>query len=153
MNIYPDPHPELFYRIEQDLGLKEVDGVASNPIILERIQQFAPTVTDDSQYPNCAVQLVAICVDIGLNPEAATPAARSFLEVGTPIPPDLVERGDIVVFERKSKTNPNAGHVGVFGTWNYVGEWLVASYNDRNQCTYRPYPVGRLLGVVRLKCM
>lgn len=126
-------------------GIKEVDGVESNPLILEIIQKQYHWVTDDSKFAWCSVFHNHIC-DIAGVERSHKANARSFLEVGQPV--DNPRIGDTVIFWRGSKSSWK-GHVGLFIREDDTHIWTLGG-NQNNSVNIRPYVKSRVLGYRRL---
>ena len=73
--------------------------------------------------------------------------ARSFLEWGSPINPQDIERGDIVVFPRGREGWK--GHVGFYVGRAKDGSWIILGGNQANQVRYDLYDPKRALGIRR----
>jgi len=73
--------------------------------------------------------------------------ARSFLEWGSPINPQDIERGDIVVFPRGNQGWQ--GHVGFYVGRAKNGSWIILGGNQANQVRYDLYDPKRALGIRR----
>lgn len=72
--------------------------------------------------------------------------ARSFLYWGDSVDPELIQRGDIVVFPRGD--SGWKGHVGFF-VEEVNGDWLILGGNQSNQVRYDLYKPQRALGIRR----
>lgn len=72
--------------------------------------------------------------------------ARSFLSWGNKVEPELIQRGDIVVFPRG-----NAGwqgHVGFF-VEEQNGQWVILGGNQENSVRYDVFEPARAIGIRR----
>jgi uncharacterized protein (TIGR02594 family) len=135
------------------VGVKEAQGVASNPLILAMLR------LDDSwpqgdHVPWCSafVAFVAWLLEL---PRSRSLAARSWLQVGAPVAIADAKPGNDVVILSRGVDAPGAGvlsapgHVG----W-YVGregdQVLVLGGNQGDAVSVAPFPVARVLGVRRL---
>ena len=72
--------------------------------------------------------------------------ARSFLSWGTPIDPQDIQKGDLVIFPRG--TEGWKGHVGFF-IQEYNGQWMILGGNQSNSVRYDLYNPSRALGIRR----
>ena len=72
--------------------------------------------------------------------------ARSFLSWGTPIDPQDIQKGDLVIFPRG--TEGWKGHVGFF-IQEYNGQWMILGGNQSNSVRYELYNPSRALGIRR----
>lgn len=73
--------------------------------------------------------------------------ARSFLDWGSPINPQDIQRGDIVVFPRGREGWK--GHVGFFIQRSDDGRWIILGGNQSNTVRYDYYDPKRALGIRR----
>ena len=73
--------------------------------------------------------------------------ARSFLGWGSPINPQDIQRGDIVVFPRGREGWK--GHVGFYVGRAKNGSWIILGGNQANQVRYDLYDPKRALGIRR----
>ena len=73
--------------------------------------------------------------------------ARSFLHWGNEIPPEDIQRGDLVVFPREN--SEWKGHVGFFFDKVEDGRWIILGGNQNNKVTYDLYQPSQALGIRR----
>jgi len=73
--------------------------------------------------------------------------ARSFLKWGSPINPQDIQKGDIVVFPRGNSSWQ--GHVGFYIGRHSSGNWIILGGNQSNQVRYELYDPKRALGIRR----
>ncbi len=73
--------------------------------------------------------------------------ARSFLQWGSIISPENIQRGDLVIFPRG--TSDWQGHVGFFFDEVQDGRWIILGGNQNNKITYDLYFPSKALGVRR----
>ena len=73
--------------------------------------------------------------------------ARSFLNWGSPINPQDIQRGDIVIFPRGREGWK--GHVGFYVGRADNGSWIILGGNQDNQVRYDYYDPKRALGIRR----
>ena len=73
--------------------------------------------------------------------------ARAFLDWGSPINPQDIKRGDIVVFPRG--TQGWQGHVGFYIGRHSSGNWIILGGNQDNQVRYDLYSPRKALGIRR----
>jgi len=131
------------------IGVQEIPGPKSNPIIKKWIQDYHDN-TEDSRISWCSIFLMALTDEFGFYNHGATVAAKSWKNCGI-----ALERtqdalaGDLVIFDR-GKVGDWMGHVGIFHSWNVEGKMLVISGNDSDGVRLRPYSIYRLEKVVRL---
>lgn len=75
--------------------------------------------------------------------------ARSFLQWGSPVNPEDIQRGDIVVFPRGREGWK--GHVGFYVGRHDSGKWVILGGNQANSVRYDLYDPKRALGIRRGK--
>ena len=136
------------------IGVEEVEGMTSNPLVLGMLQLDAKWVKDDAT-PWCSAFANFIAFLLGL-PRSKSLSARSWLRVGTPI--ELFEarqENDIVILKRGSGNQPGPdvldapGHVGFFAG-RAPGEVLLLAGNQGNEVSIDRFPSDRVIGVRRL---
>lgn len=135
------------------VGMKEVSGASSNPMILAMLQLDNKWPTGDevawcSAFVNWITWLLRL-------PRSKSLAARSWLAIGTPIQYNLAEPGFDVVILKRGVGQPgpeviNApGHVGFFaGTQG--DKVLLLGGNQSDGVSIAPFPIGDILGIRRL---
>lgn len=94
--------PTLLEVWESRLGVAEVAGAKSNPIIIEWCKAIGWESIKDDETAWCATSMNAACLEAGLpmTPHPNRPAARSFLMWGKKVAPVEVAPGDVVVWPR-----------------------------------------------------
>jgi uncharacterized protein (TIGR02594 family) len=124
------------------IGQKEVKGTQSNSFILKIINKFFPDWLDDSTISWCSMIMKYIFEKEGYQVSKATPAARSWLNVGTslstPIPEDC-----IVVIKRGSQEWQ--GHVGIFMKEEGTYIWILGG-NQSDSVSIQKFPKSSVLG-------
>jgi len=130
------------------MGVSEVQGVASNPLILTMLKLDGDWPQDD-EVSWCSAFCNFIAWMLRL-PRSKKLNARSWLEVGYPVAPEWAVPGyDVAVFWRESPESWK-GHVGWFA--GFEGEdVLVLGGNQKDQVSISRYPRERLLGIRRLQ--
>ena len=73
--------------------------------------------------------------------------ARSFLDHGSPINPQDIEYGDLVVFPRGSQGWQ--GHVGFYVGRYSTGEWIILGGNQNQKVSYQLFESKRVIGIRR----
>lgn len=156
---YAGPIPVSAYDLaERFAGEGELPGGADNPAIRWFLAAvgFGPQVHDE--VPWCAAFVSRIAWLLFL-PRSTSPAARSWLTIGTPVDPASAQPGfDVVVLSRGALPQPPAsvlaaqGHVGFFGGL-VDGAVLVLGGNQGDRVSISKYPVSRILGIRRLRAM
>lgn len=157
------------------VGMKEVPGVIDNPQILAMLRLDASWPEHD-EVPWCSAYVNYVAHLLRL-PRSKSLRARSWLQVGTPVSPDLAEVGfDVVILKRGGGHQPGPevikaqGHVGFFAGWqNVVGgdpeetrpmsaaapgnQVSVLAGNQSDSVCVSSFPASRILGIRRLKGM
>ena len=72
--------------------------------------------------------------------------ARSFLSWGSPINPQDIQKGDLVIFPRGNSSWK--GHVGFF-IQEYNGQWIILGGNQDNTVSYKLFNPSRAIGIRR----
>jgi uncharacterized protein (TIGR02594 family) len=113
--------------------LKELMGI--DPVHTEWCAAFVNAVLEIEGIPNL--------YDI----ESPAPLlAKSFLKWGTPVSPENIQLGDLVIFPRG--TQGWQGHVGFYaGTEN--GEWVILGGNQDQSVSYGYFNPNRSIGIRR----
>lgn len=128
------------------LGLEEVPGDQSNPMVLGMLRLDSKWVKGDDT-PWCSAFVNFVAFVLGL-PRSKSLAARSWLAVGLPVELPEAQRGnDVVILKRGS--NPAQGHVGFYAGQS-PGRVLVLGGNQADAVSIQPYHLTDLLGIRRL---
>jgi uncharacterized protein (TIGR02594 family) len=127
-------------------GLKEVDGVASNPEIIAMGKDLGFDVADDSTTAWCSLLVNYFAKKCGYEYSGKLDA-RSWLKM--PVVALKPSIGDVVVLWRESPSSWK-GHVGVFINWDEKNIWILGG-NQSNQLNISAYPREQLLGFRKLK--
>jgi uncharacterized protein (TIGR02594 family) len=125
------------------IGVKEVEGLASNPMILSMLKLDDAWPEDDS-VPWCSAFVNYVCWLLRL-PRSKSLAARSWLGVGLPITMQATVGFDIVVFSR----GETGGHVGFYAGQDQQFIQVLGG-NQSNSVRVSDYPRAKLLGIRRL---
>jgi len=136
------------------IGIKEMAGTSSNPLILAMLQLDAKWVQDD-QTSWCSAFTNFVFFLLGL-PRSRSLAARSWLLVGTSVPLSDAQPGhDVVILKRGTGVQPGPtvlaapGHVGM-----YVGQdaatVTVLGGNQGDSVSVASFPKSRILGIRRI---
>lgn len=136
------------------VGVKEVVGTGSNPMILGMLRLDGGSAQDDA-VPWCSAWVNYIAWLLRL-PRSKSLAARSWLRVGTPIAlADARPENDVVILSRGAGVQPSAdviaapGHVGFYaGADN--GRVLLLGGNQGDGVCVEAFDTARILGVRRL---
>jgi len=127
------------------VGVKEIAGASSTPIILAMLQLDGTWPKDDS-VPWCSAFTNFVAWLLRL-PRSKSLAARSWLSIGRPIPiEDAIAENDVVVLEREG-----GGHVGFFARYEQTMQtvWILGG-NQKDSVCVEDFPAARVLGVRRL---
>ncbi len=136
------------------LGVTEVAGHLSNPLVLAMLQLDSRWIEDDI-CPWCSAFVNFICRTLDL-PRSRSLAARSWLLVGQSIPlTDARAEEDLIVLSRGGTGQPGpavitaSGHVGF-----YVGQTdthvSVLGGNQGNAVSIALFPKSQILSIRRL---
>src|SRR5262245_31801656 len=140
MNITP------FELAQRFVGVKEISGTLDNPQILAMLwlDQRWP---DHDEVPWCSAFVNYVCWLLRL-PRTKSLRARSWLEIGTPIPLHTARAGfDVVVLKRGD--NVELGHVGFFAGTE-TGVVFVLGGNQGDSVSVVQFPSSDVVGVRRL---
>ena len=151
MNITPYQLAERWCQ----LGIHELPENKDDPFILGmlKLDQSWP---EHDEVPWCSAFVNFICWQLRL-PRSKSLMARSWLNVGIPIPTDEAMIGfDIVILKRKvddpgpEQTNA-LGHVGFYTAYNKINDHLyILGGNQNNSITVQSYHRNLLLGIRRI---
>jgi uncharacterized protein (TIGR02594 family) len=131
---------------ERFVGTGEAPGLLSNPQILAMLRLDAAWASGD-EIPWCSAFVNYIAWLLRL-PRSKSLAARSWLEVGTPVPrlADARQGFDVVVLSRDP--SPTAGHVGFFSAVGTAPDTIyLLGGNQGDRVCVAPFPASRILGV------
>lgn len=132
-----------FWIGQRFVGVKEVQGHASNPLILAMLKLDDDWPTDDA-VPWCSAWMNWIAWLLRL-PRSKSLAARSWLTVGRPIALDEAQaENDVVVLARDG-----GGHVAFFAGLE-GDQVLLLGGNQHDAVNVSAFPRARVIGVRRL---
>ena len=142
---------------ERYIGLEEIPGREDNPLIMHMLKMDAPW-PDHDEVPWCSSFLNYICWQLRL-PRSKSHLARSWLNVGVPIPLNAARpEEDVVILKRSGDGEPGPedliapGHVGWFASYDRIHSGLyVLGGNQGDQVSVAGFDSARILGVRRLK--
>lgn len=156
----------LYTLAQRYIGIREIAGVASHPLIVWWLSLCSLKDSADS-VPWCSAFLNGMAWELRL-PRSKSAAARSWLEVGTPIDIFAAEVGfDVVVLKRGPEPQPGPevtrgapGHVGLFAGLQMpagnnlndaaVPRVLLLAGNQGDEVSISSFPLSAVLGVRRL---
>lgn len=124
------------------IGLKEIPGPKSNPIIVKWWEAIKAPFRDDLT-SWCGGFVGGIMAESGLPVVKGAPAARSWLNYGKPLAKPVL--GCIVIFWRG---NPKgwSGHVGFVVGMDKAGNLMVLGGNQGDAVNIKPFGKARVLG-------
>lgn len=142
---------ELFLHTITDYGVREIPGPSGDERIVKWTQRLFPWAKDDT-VPWCSILIYNKALECGLEVPETTPGlARSWLDVGVPIPLEEAVKGDLCIYWRVSPDS-GYGHVHEFVNLTDGGKFIRGlGGNQGNELNIRPYHVSRLLGIRRLR--
>ena len=129
------------------LDVKELPGAAHHPAIMwaHRLCKLGTATPDEVAWCSSILNLIAWTLQL---PMSYSAAARSWLDVGTPITLDQAVPGNDVVILRRG-TNPAQGHVALFVS--RAGDRVsLCGGNQGNRMSVATFPVADVIGVRRL---
>lgn len=137
---------DLLLSVLEHYGMKEVDGVKSNPEIIAMGKELGYDIADDSTTAWCSLLVNYFAKKCGYEFTGKL-TARSWLKM--PMVVLKPKLGNIVVLWRG---DPNGwqGHVGLFISMDEKNIFILGG-NQGNQLTIAPYSRERLLGFRELK--
>lgn len=136
------------------IGLREIPGKDHNPHILAMLK-LDDDWPESDEVSWCSAFTNYICWLLDL-PRSKSLAARSWLNVGSPIPLPNARQGDVLVFWRGVAPAPDEpldkgpGHVGFFAGQDNATHVQVLGGNQADTVSIASYPRIRLLGVRRI---
>lgn len=104
-----EPAPRMLIEALKLYGIKEHEGEANNPVIMEWANDLGLMAYNQDSVPWCGLFMAYVAKKAGKKPPVAPLWARNWMRFGDACKPEL---GCVLVFSRGS-----GGHVGI-----YVGE-------------------------------
>lgn len=98
-----------------DLGIREVPGVANNPVLMKRFSSITKALGiayNADSVPWCGAIMAWWMSQCGIKPASIAVRAKAWASWGEPVPSNALSLGTVLVFEREG-----GGHVAL-----YVGE-------------------------------
>ena len=141
----------LYQVAQRYMGVTDIEGPEDHPLIqwwfsLCLRNEFGLHEKDETSW--CSAAMHGFCHPLGL-PMSGSAMARSWLEVGKPVPLNQAKQGfDAVVLWRGDPKGPQ-GHVGLFSRLDFTTVHILGG-NQANQVNVTPFPIVRVLGVRRL---
>lgn len=132
------PDPSWLASARQHLGVREIPGKATAPIIARWLRELRAWWTDDAT-PWCGTFVAAVLRGAGVELPAAWYRARAWLDWGTPLRNPAV--GCVVVYERGG-----GGHVGFIVGEDATGRLLTLGGNQGDRVSIAPFERSRVLG-------
>lgn len=137
------------------VGIAEISGPRDHPLVQWWLSLCGLSTDTPDSTPWCSAFCNGIAWELRL-PRSKSAAARSWLNVGVPIPLAEARPGnDVVVLQRGAGEQPGPevvaapGHVGWFAGLE-GGRVLVLGGNQGDRVSVAPFPRARILGVRRL---
>ena len=144
----------LFDLAQRFVGVKELPGEGSNPMVLAMLKLDAGWPEDD-EVAWCSAFVNYICW-LCRAPRSKSLRARSWLQVGHAIEHAAATVGrDVVIIKRGKEPQPGPevieaqGHVG-FYAGHEGGNVLILGGNQGNQVSIAAFPWASVLGIRRL---
>ena len=136
---------KLYNQALKYLGVTEINGIASNKVIVSWVAWAMPWVKNepdlDSRYAWCAIFISKMMDEIGLLPNhRPIVAARKFLDVGTCV--DEPKQGDLVILER----GLYKGHITIYNKPLEGGYFEGLGGNQANKVGLNKFANNRILG-------
>lgn len=136
------------------VGVKEISGLSAQPMIAAMLSLDSQIGTSD-EIPWCSAYVNFVAWILRL-PRSKSLAARSWLQVGTPIELAEARPGfDVVILKRGAGPQPGPdviqapGHVGWFAGYDGVTLTLLGG-NQSNSVSLARFPATDVLGVRRI---
>lgn len=147
----------LFTLAQRYVGIREISGPKNHPLIVWWLSLCSlPNSPDEVAW--CSAFMNGMAWELRL-PRSKSAAARSWLEVGTPVIRPITEAKvgwDVVVLKRGKEPQPGPevtrgaqGHVGLFAGWD-TGAVLLLAGNQGDEVSIAHFPFESILGVRRL---
>lgn len=121
-----------------DIGLAEIEGAPTAPVIAKWLTKLHAWWTDD-ETPWCGTAIAAWMADAGIDPPTHWYRAKGWLDWGTAIAWPAV--GAVVVFAREG-----GGHVGLVVGRDPINRLLVLGGNQGNRVKIAPFDARRVIG-------
>ena len=137
---------DLLLEFLSHYGMKEVDGVESNPEIIAMFKELGYDVKDDSTTAWCSAAMNYYAKKCGYEYTGKLDA-KSWLKMPVVVlKPTL---GDVVVLWRVDPTSWQ-GHVGLFISWDTKYVYILGG-NEGNMIKISPYSREQVLGFRQLR--
>ena len=133
------------------VGIKELAGAKNHPLIQwwhSLVTPFEGDLEIADEVSWCSSALNAWAWELRL-PRSKSAMARSWLNVGVPVPLAEARVGFDVVVLWRGQAQSITGHVGLFSGLDGDRVFLLGGNQD-DQVSVAPFPVERVLGVRRL---
>lgn len=140
------------YELAQShIGTKEIPGKADNPLIVRWLRQMVASVNSE-ETAWCSAFVNAMAREAGYE-QSGKLNARSWLDVGTPVPLSQAKPGDVVILWRVAKDSWE-GHVAFFVKQDTTTASLrLLGGNQGDSVCISSYPARQLLGIRRLRTL
>ncbi len=138
---------ELIKIAASQLGIKEVPGTGSNPVIVNYAKETGISGISNDDISWCSTFVNWVCMKAGCA-MSGKPDARSWLNVGIPV--SNPQPGDVVVFWRDSMQSWK-GHVGFFLGFNENHSKVFSlGGNQGDAVSIKTYDAAKVLGFRRV---
>jgi uncharacterized protein (TIGR02594 family) len=139
------------------VGIKEISGAKNHPLVQWWLSLCGFSLDTPDEVPWCSAFINGVAWELRL-PRSKSAAARSWLNIGVPMPLEGAEAGfDVVILKRGGAPQPGPevidapGHVGFFAGLDWdLKRILVLGGNQGNSVSIGSFPVDSLLGLRRL---
>lgn len=129
--------PPWIHAARRYLGVREIPGPATSPVIGKWLHALRAYWTDD-ETPWCGALPAIVMQECGLAYPKAWYRARAWLDWGEPCSAAL---GAVAIFERGG-----GGHVGFVVGKDHMSRLMILGGNQGNRVSIAPFEWGRLLG-------
>jgi uncharacterized protein (TIGR02594 family) len=130
--------PHWLREARESIGLREVPGAATSPVIAGWLASLGAWWRDDAT-PWCGTAVAAWMQACGIARPKHWYRAKGWLDWGTPIAAPAV--GAVVIFERQG-----GGHVGLVVGKDAAGRLLVLGGNQGDAVNVRAFDTARVIG-------
>lgn len=145
----------LYELAQRFVGMGEIAGAKNNGFISWAHSLCGLAADTPDEVPWCSSWLNALAWMLRL-PRSKSAAARSWLEVGAPVPLEQASIGDVVIFKRGTGIQPGPeitrgapGHVALYA--GIEGAFVLAlGGNQGNEVSIARYAAASVLGVRRI---
>jgi uncharacterized protein (TIGR02594 family) len=144
----------IYELAQRYVGIREIAGDRDHPLIQWWFALCGFSADTSDETPWCSAFINGMAWELRL-PRSKSAAARSWLAVGTPIPLEAAQLGDVVIFKRGEGIQPGPeviaapGHVGLYAG-REGNRLLILGGNQSDGVCIAGFGANRVLGVRRL---